>query len=61
MTPYYLDWIPGEVPPSTGHWSYLHISRGVLPALRENGFAEAQIDTMLFDVPRRFFEQQGDY
>ncbi|MFP6772895.1 MAG: phosphotriesterase-related protein, partial [Alphaproteobacteria bacterium] len=33
----YLDWIPGEVPPSTGHWSYLHISRDVLPALRENG------------------------
>jgi len=57
----YLDWIPGEVPPSTDHWSYLHISRDVLPALRENGVAEAQIDTMLFDVPRRFFEQQGDY
>lgn len=51
----YLDWIPGEVPP-TGmeHWTYLHISRDVLPALREHGVTEAQIDTMLVDNPRRF-------
>ena len=57
----HLDWIPGEVPPSLGHWSYLHISRDVLPALRENGVSEQQIDTMLIDVHRAFFEQQGAY
>jgi phosphotriesterase-related protein len=34
----YLDWIPGEIPPSTmPHWHYLHISKDVLPALREAG------------------------
>jgi phosphotriesterase-related protein len=51
----YLDWIPGEVPPAgMEHWNYLHISNDVLPALREAGVTEAQIDTMLVDNPRRF-------
>lgn len=51
----YLDWIPGELPPKgMEHWGYLHISRDVLPALREIGVSEADIDTMLVDNPRRF-------
>ncbi len=51
----YLDWIPGELPPmGMEHWGYLHISRDVLPALRECGVSEAQIDIMLVDNPRRF-------
>ena len=58
----YLDWIPGEIPPSTmPHWHYLHISTDVLPMLREAGVAEAQIDTMLTDTPRRFFENNAVY
>lgn len=51
----YLDWIPGELPPpGMEHWSYLHISNDVLPALRESGVTEEQIDTMLIDNPKRF-------
>jgi len=51
----YLDWIPGELPPpGMEHWSYLHISNDVLPALRELGVSEAQIDVMLVDNPRNF-------
>jgi phosphotriesterase-related protein len=58
----YLDWIPGEIPPSyMPNWHYLHISRDVLPALREAGVTEAQIDTMLVDTPRRFLENAGSY
>ena len=58
----YLDWIPGEIPPaSMPHWHYLHISRDVLPALREAGVTDAQIDTMLIDTPRRFLENTGAY
>ena len=58
----YLDWIPGEIPPSTmPHWHYLHISRDVLPALREAGVTEAQIDTMLVDTPKRFLEPTTPY
>jgi len=58
----YLDWIPGEIPPSTmPHWHYLHISHDVLPALRDAGVTDAQIDTMLIDTPRRYFEHSGTY
>ncbi|MEO5901991.1 MAG: phosphotriesterase-related protein [Ilumatobacteraceae bacterium] len=58
----YLDWIPGEIPPSTmPHWHYLHISQDVLPMLREAGVTDAQIETMLVDTPRRFLENCGAY
>ncbi len=58
----YLDWIPGEIPPSSmPHWHYLHISRDVLPALRAAGVSDAQIDTMLVETPRRFLENAGAY
>lgn len=53
----YLDWIPGEAKlgERLPNWHYLHISRDVLPMLRENGVTDAQIDEMLIDNPRRFF------
>ena len=56
----YLDWIPGEVDTSKTmpNWHYLHISKDVLPALRAQGVTEEQIDMMLVDNPRRFFETQ---
>jgi phosphotriesterase-related protein len=58
----YLDWIPGEIPPSTmPHWHYLHISKDVLPMLREAGVTDDQIETMLVDTPRRFLENAGPY
>jgi phosphotriesterase-related protein len=58
----YLDWIPGEMPPMTmPNWHYLHISRDVLPMLRDNGVTDAQIDQMLVDNPRRLFEHTGPY
>ena len=53
----YLDWIPGEIPPSTmPHWHYLHISHDVIPALLAAGVTEQQVNTMLVDTPRRYFE-----
>jgi phosphotriesterase-related protein len=53
----YLDWIAGEVPlGAMPHWHYLHISQDVIPALLEAGVTQRQIDTMLVDVPRRYFE-----
>ncbi|NED65105.1 phosphotriesterase-related protein, partial [Streptomyces sp. SID10244] len=33
-----------------------HISEDVLPALRARGVSDKDIDTMLVDVPRRYFE-----
>jgi phosphotriesterase-related protein len=37
-------------------WSYTHLFKTVLPKLRTIGVSEAQIQTMLVDNPRRFFE-----
>jgi phosphotriesterase-related protein len=53
----YLDWIAGEIPlGALPHWHYLHISQDVIPALLEAGVTERQIETMLVDVPRRYFD-----
>jgi phosphotriesterase-related protein len=58
----YLDWIPGEIPPSSmPNWNYLHISKDVIPMLREAGVTDQQIDTMLIDTPKRFLSNNGAY
>lgn len=59
----YLDWIPGEINTSVTmpNWHYLHISRDVLPALRNLGVSEADIDLMLVDNPRRILTNEGAY
>ena len=42
-------------------WHYLHIGEDVFPYLLEHGVTEEQIDTMLVDIPRRFFEDTSPY
>lgn len=37
------------------NWNYRHITRDVLPALREQGVTDAQLDQMLVGNPRRYF------
>ena len=39
------------------NWHYTHISDDVLPALRESGVTEEQIQQMLVDNPRRYFSR----
>jgi phosphotriesterase-related protein len=58
----YIDWHrPEQVRRAVPNWHYLHITRDVLPALRERGVAEDDITTMLVDNPRTFFEHKGGY
>ena len=58
----YIDWLDREViAQATPNWHYNHISDDVLPALRERGVSDEQIDQMLVGNPRRIFEQQGAY
>jgi phosphotriesterase-related protein len=53
----YIDWVDQQlVPMFLPNWNYLHISKDVLPALREQGVTDEQINQMLVDNPRRFFE-----
>jgi phosphotriesterase-related protein len=57
----YIDYFPGaegqaakeQIAPN---WNYTHISKDVLPMLRERGVTEEQIRQMLVDTPRRYFE-----
>ena len=49
----HLDWIDPAVLPFLPQWHYLHIGAEVLPYVRERGVTDAQIETMLVEVPRR--------
>jgi phosphotriesterase-related protein len=57
----YIDWIDPNVLAMMTEWNYLHIYDDVLPYLREHGATEAQIDTMLVETPRRYFERNTAY
>ena len=39
------------------NWNFTHISNDVLPALRERGVTDAQVQSMMVDAPRRYFER----
>jgi phosphotriesterase-related protein len=54
----FTDWFPPELHEQvTPDWHFLHIDNDVLPALRERGVTEQQIDQMLVHTPRDFFER----
>jgi phosphotriesterase-related protein len=58
----YWDAVPEEVVPQVmPNWHYLHIHNDVIPALKERGVTDEQLNTMLVDNPRRIFERQGSY
>jgi len=57
----YIDWIEPSLFAVNPRWHFLHIEQDVLPALRERGVSDDQIDTMLVANPRRYFENVGAY
>jgi phosphotriesterase-related protein len=52
----HIDWIDPGLMEFMPNWHYLHVVNDVLPALLERGVTQQQIDTMLIDNPRRWFE-----
>lgn len=53
----FIDWFDEDAKHAAApNWNYRHIPENVLPALRERGVSDAAIETMLVDVPRRYFE-----
>ncbi len=52
----YLDWIDPGVMPFLPQWNYEHIHTEVIPYLLDKGVTQEQVDTMLVEVPRRYFE-----
>ena len=57
----YFDWLDPAFAFATPNWNYLHIENDVLPALREHGVTDTQIDQMLVENPRRYFENVEPY
>ncbi|MBF5001396.1 phosphotriesterase [Nocardia sp. BSTN01] len=52
----FIDWFSDEgKAAAVPNWNFTHISDDVLPALRERGVSDEQIDTMLVHNPRRYF------
>ena len=53
----FIDWFDPEAKrQAVPQWNYRHISDDVLPALRERGVTDEQIETMLVGNVRRYFE-----
>lgn len=52
----FIDWVPEQARALLPNWTYEHVHRDVLPALRERGVPEDQLDAMLVHNPRRYFE-----
>ena len=57
----YIDMIDPVVRSMLTQWTYLHIHDDVLPYIRDRGVTEAQIETMLVETPRRYFENNDAY
>jgi phosphotriesterase-related protein len=58
----YIDWLPEEAFQMMPRWHYLHITNDVIPALKERGVTDEQIDQMLVENPRKIFERPvGSY
>lgn len=58
----FIDWFPAGMPAQfMPNWNYEHVSKDVVPALRERGVSDDQIDAMLVANPRRYFENVGAY
>ncbi len=57
----YIDWLQPGLMDLLPQWHYTHVLDDVLPYVRERGVTDEQIETMLVEVPRRYFETVGAY
>lgn len=57
----YIDWVDPAMRDAQPHWNYLHVLQDVVPALRERGVTDAQVQEMLVEVPRRYFGTGGSH
>lgn len=58
----HIDWFTEEQrATNVPNWHFKHIHEDVLPALRDRGVTEDQIEQMMVTNPRRIFENVGAY
>jgi phosphotriesterase-related protein len=54
----HIDWVQPDLLPALPNWHFRHIHDDVLPALLERGVTQAQIDEMMLENPRAWFERR---
>jgi phosphotriesterase-related protein len=52
----YSDWLPDSLVDTVPRWHYLHIGTDVVPALKQRGVTDDQIDQLLIHNPKRIFD-----
>jgi phosphotriesterase-related protein len=58
----YIDWLDEDLKDAVlPNWHYLHITTDVLPAFLDRGVTEQQVEQMLVDNPRRYFDNVAPY
>ena len=57
----YGDWIPPDFGGDLNRWVLTHLTSEVLPAMRERGITDGQIQQMMVGNPKRIFATQGAY
>ncbi len=57
----HVDWFPPEVAGAWKQWRWTHIPEDVLPAMRQAGISDADIETMMVANPRRILEGCDPY
>ena len=60
-SPYWLGRpteLPDFVKPLLANWSYAHVFKNIIPALKQAGVSDDKIDTMMVDNPRRLFARE---
>jgi phosphotriesterase-related protein len=58
----HVDWFDEELlRAASPKWHFLHLTQTILPMLRDRGVTEAQLNTMLVEVPRRLLDHGPGY
>jgi phosphotriesterase-related protein len=57
----HVDWFDDALLAGAPNWNFFHISKEILPRLRERGVTESQINSMLIDAPRRLLDSGPGY
>ncbi len=57
----HIDWLSDQLRSYQPNWNFLHISQDVIPALRQAGVTEEQLDAMLIEAPRRLLDHGPGY
>jgi phosphotriesterase-related protein len=58
----HIDWYDkAMLSRSSPNWQFLHVTKEIIPKLRERGVTQAQVDAMMVETPRRLLDNGPGY